>query len=322
MVRIGLATLVVLSLIACGVAPERAAPLTQSEPVAADTLDVPVVAGEPPTAMTEAPAVPVELVAPGATGDVGRMSYVAQTWNNCGPASVVMALSNLGLDVTQEVARLALRGPDISRGMPAQNVSPWVEGQYGLKALVRTNGTRDLVRTFVANGFPVIVTQWLLDPPSRIAHYRVVRAYDDRTRRFLVNDPMRGAGVWLDYAWFDSSWQVFLYRYLVIYRPEDEGKVRAIVADDWADATMRARMYERAKSEAQTQGRHDSWIALGEAAYQLGLYGEAVAAFERGLSLGGAAGVFTMRSSYPNALRALGRDAEAEAVRAKLGGGR
>lgn len=54
----------------------------------------------------------------------------------------------------------------------------------------------------------------------------------------------------------------------------------------------------------------------------VGRYAEAVAAFERGLALGAATGVFTLRSSYPNALRALGRDAEADAVRAKLSSGR
>ena len=128
------------------------------------------------------------------------MRYVAQTWDNCGPASVVMVLSTPWPRVPQEAARLGLRGPDINRGMPAQNVAPWVGELYGLKALVRTNGSRDIVRRFVANGFPVIVTQRLQDPPSRTAHHRVVRGYDDRTATFLVNDPIRGAGVSLDTA--------------------------------------------------------------------------------------------------------------------------
>jgi hypothetical protein len=303
--------LAVISSLACAAPPRAAESAAPFEPVAADlSIEVPA---EP----SADPAQPVAVAAPGPRADVGAMGYVAQTWNNCGPASVVMVLSYLGLDVSQEVARLALRGPDVSRGMPAQNVAPWVGEQFGLKAVVRTNGSRELVRTLVANGFPVIVTQWLYDPPSRIAHYRVVRGYDEATQRFLVNDPIRGAGVHLDYGWFDANWQVFLYRYLVIYRPADEPTVRAIVGDDWNDTVMRTRMYARAQAESAADS-HDAWLALGEAAYQIGRYDEAVAAFEKGLALGGGAGVFTMRSSYPNALRALGREAEADAARARL----
>ena len=318
MLRATLAALLLTSSLACASSPAPARPDLAAAPVAADSSDA---IDLPETAVPYAgPA--VEIALPGPRAEVGRMSYVAQTWNNCGPASVVMVLSHLGVDASQEVARLALRGPDISRGMPAQNVAPWVGEQYGLKAIVRTNGSRDTVRTLVANGFPVIVTQWLQDAPSRIAHYRVVRGYDDASARFVVNDPIRGAAVSLDYRWFDANWQVFLYRYVVIYRPEDERTIRAIIGEDWSDSTMRAHMYARAKSEADAQGGQDAWLALGEAAYQLGRYEESVAAFERGLSLGAGTGVFTMRSSYPNALRALGRDAEADAIRAKLTPGR
>src|ERR671931_41177 len=152
MLRATLAALLLTSSLACASSPAPARPDLAAEPVAAAPYAGPA----------------VEIALPGPRAEVGRMSYVAQTWNNCGPASVVMVLSHLGVDASQEVARLALRGPDISRGMPAQNVAPWVGEQYGLKAIVRTNGSRDTVRTLVANGFPVIVTQWLQDAPSRI----------------------------------------------------------------------------------------------------------------------------------------------------------
>ena len=263
---------------------------------------------------------PAALVAPGPAAEVGPMRHVWQMWNNCGPASVTMALDALGVDVTQEEARLALRGPDIRVGMPAGNVGPWVSEKFGLRTVWRTGGTADQIKLFVANGFSVLVTQWLEDPPSRIAHYRVVRGYDDARQAFLVNDPMRGANVALGYGWFDENWQAFLYRYLVIYRPEDEPKVRAIVGDDWDDVRMRERMYLRARDDAARDGTSPAWLAYGEAAYQYGLFGEAVAAYERGLVLGSPAGVFTARTSYPHALRLLGRSEEADAALRKLTG--
>lgn len=266
------------------------------------------------------PAATVTPKARLAAADAGPMKQVWQTLNNCGPAAVVMALSTLGVDVDQETARLALRGPDVRRGMGPAGVDPWVGGLYGLRAVWRYGGTNDLMQTLVSNGFAPMVTQWLYDPSSsRISHWRTVAGYDDAKSVFYVNDSMRGAGVPLDYAWFDRVWQSFGYRYLVIYRPADEPLLRAILADDWYDRLMRQRYYERARLEAASRDDAASWLAFGEAAVQSGLFAEAVAAFEHGLALGSPEGVFTFRSSYPRALRAVGRTEDADLWQAKLG---
>ncbi len=260
----------------------------------------------------------VALREPGARAELATMDHVWQTWNNCGPASVVMALSTLGLDVPQEEARLALRGEDIRRGMPAQNVDPWLRARSGLRAVARTNGTQDQVKRFIANGFPMIVTQWLDDPPSRIAHYRVVRGYDDARAVFYVNDPMRGANVALTYEWFVENWKPFGYRYLVVYRPEDEARVKALVGGDWDETLMRERLYLRARADVLRDGSATTWLSYGEAAYQHGKFAEAVTAFERGLASGQTSGVFTLRVSYPMALRLVYRAADAEIAFAKF----
>lgn len=253
----------------------------------------------------------------GARSDVASVSHVWQSLNNCGPASVVMALAAFGISVSQDTARLSLRGSDVRRGMPSTNVDPWVREQFGLRSIVRTNGTNDLIKRLVVNGFTPIVTQWLEDP-SRIAHDRVVRGYDDSQSAFLVNDPMRGAAVPLSYAWFATNWQAFNYGYFVIYRPEDEPVLRAIIGDDWNDRRMRERLYERAKVEARDQDTAAAWLLYGEAAYRFGMFGEAVAAFEAGMARGSPTGVFTVRSSYPLALRALGREADSDAAVGRL----
>ena len=247
------------------------------------------------------------------------MKHVWQSLNNCGPASVVMALSTFGLDVAQEDARLPLRGANILSGMGPQRVDPWVSEQFGLRAVWRNNGTNDLLRQLVANGFAPMVTQWMQDPAvSRIAHWRVVRGYDDTRATFFVNDPMLGRMVPLSYQWFQDQWQPFSYRYLVIFDPKDEPLLRTIVGDDWSDAKMRANFYQRAKAEALGHNTQSAWIAYGEAAYSYGAFAEAIAAFEKGMALGSVQGVFTMRSSYPQALRALGRQDEAAAAAQRL----
>jgi len=261
-------------------------------------------------ALAPAPAVVTKPTL--AAASVGPMRHIWQSLNNCGPASVVMALSTLGIEADQEEARLALRGPDWRRGMSPAPVDGWVQRLYGLHAIWRNNGTNALIKTLIGNGFAPMVTQWMEDPSiSRIAHWRAVAGYDDREGVFYVNDPMRGRGVPLTYQWFDKNWQPFSYRYLVIYKPEDEAVLRAIVNADWSERAMRQRFYERAQAEALERTDSSSWLAYGEAAYQNGVFAEAVSAFEKGLALGSAEGVFTLRSSYPQALRALGRDQDA-----------
>jgi hypothetical protein len=254
-----------------------------------------------------------------AKADVGPMRHLWQSLNNCGPAAVVMALSTFGIDGDQEAARLALRGPDVRRGMGPGPVGPWVDQLYGLRSVSRLNGTIDLMKHFVANGFAPMVTQWMQDPTvSRIAHWRTVRGYDDDLAVFYVNDPMLGANVPLSYDWFNANWQPFSYRWMVLYKPADALRVEEIVGPDWSEFNMRDRFYARAKADAQRQDTSSAWLAYGEAAYQDGWFAEAVAAFERGMQLGSATGVFTVRSSYPLALRALGRENDATSAAAAL----
>jgi hypothetical protein len=203
--------------------------------------------------------------------------------------------------------------------MGPQRVDGWVSANFGLRSVWRNNGTNDLIRRLVANGFAPMVTQWMQDPKvSRIAHWRVVRGYDDAASIFYANDPMLGNMVPLSYQWFQNNWQSFSYRYLVIYDPKDEALLKAIIGDDWNDSKMRKNFYERARADAYSQETSAAWLAYGEAAYGYGLFREAVSAFERGMVLGSVQGVFTLRSSYPQALRALGRQTEADAMQQRL----
>lgn len=276
----------------------------------------PASAAERAPAAAAAPSIAVKPAEPRASIPVG---HVAQSLNNCGPASVVMVLTTFGLEVSQEEARLALRGPDWRRGMGPTGVGPWVQERFGLRAVWRTNGTPELMKTLVTNGFAPMVTQWLYDPDvARISHWRVVSGYDDARELFHTQDPYRGPGLSLSYGWFEENWMPFAFRYLVVYAPEDEALVRAIIGDEWYEATNRRGLYERTRAIAETRPSSATLLAYGEAAYRYGMFAEAVAAFERGIELGSPTGVFTLRSSYPQALAALGRRAEAEEVASRL----
>jgi len=320
---------VLLGAVLCAIVLAPSAALSRETPVIAPEIEATVDRGAAPIASAfVAPLAPLPKAAEPdpvvdvrdaqATGYFGSMKHVWQSLNNCGPAAVVMGLSTLGVDVDQETARVPLRGESVLRGMGPQGVPAFVS-QWGLTAMWRNNGTNALIKRLISNGFAPMVTQWMQDPRiSRIAHWRAVRGYDDDAGVFYVNDSMLGNGVQLGYQWFSDNWQAFSYRYMVIYRPEDEAKLRAIVGDDWSDTKMRENFYLRTRTEALARDDSASWLAYGEASYQFGMFAEAVAAFDRGMKLGSATGVFTLRSSLPQALRALGRLQDADTWQGKL----
>ena len=319
----GLMALIVLAGTSFGMRSAADTPVSRT--VATAVADAPVapvaqaiVTSEPAPAPVPAESLPTPKEAP-AAAQFDEMRHIWQSLNNCGPAAVVMALSTFGIDESQEVARLALRGPDVRRGMGPQGVDPWVRENFGLRAMWRNNGTNALLKQLVANGFAPMVTQWMQDPSiSRIAHWRTVRGYDDAKGVFYVNDSMLGNFVPLSYGWFGANWQSFAYRYMVIYKPEDERLLKAIVGKDWSDTYVRQAMYERTKAEADAQDTVFAWLAFGEASYANGMFEDAVKAFEKGFSMGSATGVFGVRNSYPQALRALGRKQEADKLQTSL----
>ncbi len=159
-----------------------------------------------------------------------------QTLNNCGPASVSAALSYYGVNVSQEEARQALRPDPNSSGMGWQVIAPYV-AKFGLDAKPRTGGTRDLIKSLVANDIPVIVLQ-VVSETNPISHFRVVTGYDDTQSVFYVNDSLLGPNVAIAYDSFDERWKKLAYsqeRYIPIYRPAQAALVAAILGPDWPD---------------------------------------------------------------------------------------
>lgn len=300
--------------------PPLPLPLAQQPAAAVATANQVVLYDMAELVSAKEPAAPEPVVVPRATARQADIpvAHVWQSLNNCGPASVTMILSSMGIRVSQEEARIPLRGTNVLRGMGPGGVDPWVNSRFGLHAFARNNGTAALMKALVSNGFAPMVTQWLYDPPSRVSHWRVVRGYDDDAGVFYAADPMRGAAVPLGYQWFDDNWRPFQYRYLVIYRPEDAALLRTILGSDWNDVPSRFNYLARAKDEALRINNSEAWLSYGEAAYQVGRIEESVAAFERGMLLGSANGVFNVRSSYPAALRLLGREDDARAATARL----
>ena len=115
------------------------------------------------------------------------MNYQWQTANNCGPASVAITLAYYGHWVTQH---------KVNEQIPAGSLTPcdivlYMPQHQLMARLYYSPPANEPVRALLDNRIPVIFNQWLATD-SRLRHYRVIRGYDDVSREFISDDPLKG----------------------------------------------------------------------------------------------------------------------------------
>ncbi|MCA9939611.1 MAG: C39 family peptidase [Anaerolineales bacterium] len=258
----------------------------------------------PPPSPTSIPPTPTITPTPlPAQARISPVYHQFQDWNNCGPATLAMALSYFNIGVSQyDVARVVKPDPE------DRNVSPWELAAYAhdqpnLDARYRTNGTLDQLRAFIANGIPVII-ELGLDPPGEYAwmewygHYLLVVAYDDARGQVWVYDSWLGTsavpgengdrqGRTIPYDVLQTYWRQFNNNYIALYRPEQAETVARIMGADMDDAVM----WQRALTTVQSLLGADPqnpylWFDLGTVYNALGEYERAATAFDQARNIG------------------------------------
>lgn len=165
-------------------------------------------------------------------------TYHAQMWNNCGPATITMALSYYGYtdDQLRAANWLKPNGED-------KNVSPWQMVEFvntqlpelPVFALQRYGGTLDTLKRLLANDFPVIIEAGY-DPPRAaqgwMGHYLLMIGYDDAAAQFMTHDSYDGASLAYSYAHVAEFWQHFNYTYIVVYDSGREPELLELLSTD------------------------------------------------------------------------------------------
>jgi tetratricopeptide (TPR) repeat protein len=180
-----------------------------------------------------------------------------------------------------------------------KNVSPHEMADYarsqGLSALVRVNGTAELLRRYVDAGIPVLVETWL-DHDGGMGHYRLVVGYDDAARQWLVYDSYisdgidpKGPypGIRIPYGEMDRLWRAFNGTYVLVYDQARAAAAQQILGDEADDALMWQRSLERAQAEAAASPDDPlAWFNLGSSLAAQGRYAEAASAFDQARVIG------------------------------------
>ncbi|MGJ3237283.1 MAG: C39 family peptidase [Anaerolineae bacterium] len=201
---------------------------------------------------------------------LGGFNYEAQMWNNCGPATLTIALSYFGYTDNQVRAQNYLK-PNIED----KNVSPWQMVSYvntqvpeiPVFALQRHGGDIDTLRTLIANDFPVIIEEGY-DPPELgegwMGHYLLMKGYDDNRQIFTTHDSYEGANYEYSYDHIEEFWQHFNYTYIVLYTLDREAELMTLLGDDADELTntMNALMIAIEEAEADNQDSF-AWFNIG-----------------------------------------------------------
>ena len=261
--------------------------VTETAPVDAETAVEPEAEAEaalPTPEPTETPApTPTPMPLPERVILEG-MGVIKQSFNNCGPANLTQVLNWYGSPITQEdVASYLKPNPE------DRNVSPWQISDYvneqmpGYNALTRSGGDLELIKRFLAAGFPVVIEKGYELPESGWwGHYLTVYGYDDDLQELYSQDtylgPFDGSGRTDSYRDFLPYWQQFNNTFYIVYRPEQEAMVADLMGEEMFDDFKMWQMVAGI-AETETVQRPDdvfSWFKLGTALTRMGgLTGEA-----------------------------------------------
>jgi len=275
--------------------------IVQATLAALPTHTLPPAAEQPAAAPSAAPS-PTPTATPTLAplpAQISLTGYVFeyQKFNNCGPANLSMALSYWGWQGDQRDTRAYLRpyaGDRASDGVDDKNVNPeemvaFVQQKTQLNAMLRYDGSAEILKRLLAAGYPVI-TERGHDPADDdwMGHYVLFTGYDDARARFTVQDSLIMENFPLPYEELEPRWLDFNYVYIVIYPPEQEAKVRALLgaaADPAANLEAAAARARRDVEALSGRDQFFAWYNLGSSLVKLEDYAAAAGAYDQAFAL-------------------------------------
>ncbi len=247
-----------------------------------------------PAEATPLPSTPTSTPLPSSARLEG-VTYQTQHgfYNYCAPANLYMGLRFW--DWQGDVNEL---GPMLKPFAKDKNVMPYEMVDYvntytNLKAIERVGGDLDLLKRMIAAGYPVLIekgfrTRDIHGQISWMGHYNFVTGYDDDRQIFIVQDSYIKENNEVDYALLSEEWLSFNYTYILIYPPEDEDKILALLGPDADEIANIQSALEKASTEIyQTEGTNQffAWYNYGTNLVSLQDFGGAAQAFDNAFAI-------------------------------------
>ena len=214
-------------------------------------------------------------------------------FNYCGPSNLSMALTFWDWKGNRDVVGRAIKPENDDKNVMPYEMADFAETQAGLGSAVRVGGDLDLVKELVANGFPVILEKgtFLTDLAgefSWMGHYQLVTGYDQAKQILIVQDTYIGPDHEMSYQDILDGWRAFDYLYIVIYPPDRETEVKAILGSRWDETTSEQTAAQVASEEVYTLSGRDqffAWFNRGTSLMMLQDYAGAAQAYDQAFSV-------------------------------------
>jgi tetratricopeptide (TPR) repeat protein len=252
-----------------------AAAVPTVEPVAATAA--PALAAAPTVAPPAQPA-PAQKLPSKAL--IEGIVHQQQTWNNCGPANLSMALQFLGRTETQRDTAKFLKPVRDDKNVSPNEMVAYAQS-LGFRARWISGGDLQLIRAFVAAGIPVIAESWFIpEPNDEMGHYELIHGYDGAD--LIADDSYKGPNQRFNADAWDKLWKVFNRSLVVVWRADQDAQVKAILGERWDEARMHALALEIARREVELDPSDKyAWFNLGTNLLVTGDPAAATTAFDK-----------------------------------------
>jgi tetratricopeptide (TPR) repeat protein len=213
-----------------------------------------------------------------------------QDINNCGPASLSMYLNYYGWEGDQFDVSAVIKPERPDRNVNVEELAYFSWNYAGwLNLLYRVGGDIELLKTFIANGIPVMIEEgdelaesYWPDDDMWAGHFLLLTGYDDEQGVFYAQDSFRQQDRLVSYEKTDSRWKYFNRVYLVAYLPHQEEIVKQILGDHWDADYNRQHALDAAQAEIDADLEDSlAYFNLGSNLVYFERYEEAVAAYDQ-----------------------------------------
>lgn len=267
------------------------APLVQPTATASPTQPLPSVTptGQPSPTPTYTPTPLPESV------NLTPPEWEKQDINNCGPAALSMHLNMFGWDGDQFDISEVIKPAREDRNVNIEELIYYVRNYAGwLQAEFRVGGTLEQLKTLLAAGYPVMIEETFTFEESYwpnddlwAGHYQLLTGYDDAEGIFIGQDSYHGADRRIPYEVLDANWQAFNRVYLVLFFPDQAGRIAELLGEDWDVAANRQRALETAQAETEADPENAfAWFNLGSNHVYFTQYSAAARAYDEAFRLG------------------------------------
>ncbi len=272
-------------------------PIAQATPLARKLTPTPE---RTPTSTPTATPGPTATPLPSPTPLPERVSlpppvWEKQDWNNCGPATLALYLRMYGWEGDQYDISDLLKPERGDRNVNVEELLWYARNRAGwLNADFRVGGDIDLLKRFLAAGLPIMIEEgtvldagyWPNDD-RWAGHYLLLTGYDEASQTFTGQDTYYGPDRQISYATLDANWKAFNRVYFMLYPPDREAEVKAILGENWDPEVNRQQALATAQAETESDPEDAfAWFNLGSNLVYFERYEEAAQAYDVARQIG------------------------------------